>query len=191
MTGDDLQRLWQRIRSLVGRARITMVDDAKQPVQLLQLRLSANELLDPMPRLAEYGLASNPPDGTDAIVIFLGGDRAAGVAIATNHRNSRLKGLQRGEVAIHDDQGRWIWIKRNSIEIEAGGKAVDVNNVTVLTAKASTKIRLETPLVECTGDLTVTGTITGQTDVKAGAKLLKAHTHGGVTTGGGTSGPPT
>ena len=47
----------------------------------------------------------------------------------------------------------------------------------------------ETVTVE--GDLHCTGTITGDVDVVGGGKHLKTHTHGGVQTGGGTSGPPT
>jgi hypothetical protein len=40
------------------------------------------------------------------------------------------------------------------------------------------------------GSMTATGTITGQTDVVGGGKSLKTHTHSGVTTGSGNSGPP-
>lgn len=40
------------------------------------------------------------------------------------------------------------------------------------------------------GNVTVTGTVTATVDVVGGGKSLKTHTHGGVTTGGGTSGPP-
>lgn len=36
----------------------------------------------------------------------------------------------------------------------------------------------------------VIGTLTATVDVIAAGKSLKLHTHGGVTTGGGTSGPP-
>lgn len=41
-----------------------------------------------------------------------------------------------------------------------------------------------------TGDMTSSGTVTATTDVVGGGKHLKTHTHGGVQTGGGTSGPP-
>lgn len=40
------------------------------------------------------------------------------------------------------------------------------------------------------GNLTATGTVTGQTDVVGAGKSLKTHTHGGVTTGGGNTGAP-
>lgn len=44
--------------------------------------------------------------------------------------------------------------------------------------------------VTMSGDLTVDGTVTGGTDVIANTISGKTHTHSGVTTGGGTSGPP-
>jgi hypothetical protein len=40
------------------------------------------------------------------------------------------------------------------------------------------------------GNITVTGTVTASVDVVGGGKSLKTHTHSGVQTGGGTSGPP-
>lgn len=63
---------------------------------------------------------------------------------------------------------------------------IDADNNVAITA---TTIKIAGN-VEVTGDLSATGTITGTTDVIGGGKHLKTHTHGGVTTGSGTSGPP-
>ena len=41
-----------------------------------------------------------------------------------------------------------------------------------------------------TGNMTVTGTLTGTTDVIGGGKSLKTHTHSGVSTGAGNTGAP-
>ncbi|MBP6010607.1 MAG: phage baseplate assembly protein V [Alphaproteobacteria bacterium] len=194
-TSNALTRLWRAVRSTIGRGRIKLVDDTKA-VQKAQLVLSANEIVDNLIRVGEYGLASNPPTDSDAIVVFIAGDRTKGAIVGTNHQASRLKNLQRGEVAIFDDQGRWIWLKRGSIEIDAKNTPVDVKNATVITAKATTKITLDSPLVECTGQITSQGsitsqaTVTGTTDVVGGGKSLKTHVHGGVVAGGANSGPP-
>lgn len=51
-------------------------------------------------------------------------------------------------------------------------------------------IEIKAATVTITGDLTVTGTATATVDVVGGGKSLKGHTHTGVTTGGGSSGPP-
>ncbi len=55
---------------------------------------------------------------------------------------------------------------------------------------ASTSVTLDTPLVACTGDVTVEGNITADGDVLADGVSLHNHTHGGVQTGGGNTGVP-
>ena len=40
------------------------------------------------------------------------------------------------------------------------------------------------------GSLSVTGSVTASVDVVGGGKSLKTHTHSGVSTGSGSSGPP-
>ncbi len=54
-----------------------------------------------------------------------------------------------------------------------------------------TKVTLEAPLVEIIGDVTVTGTVVAQGDVTGDGVSLHDHVHGGVTTGGGSTAPPT
>lgn len=44
--------------------------------------------------------------------------------------------------------------------------------------------------VDITGDVAVSGTLTASTDVVGGGISLKSHRHGGVSTGGGTTGTP-
>ena len=182
-------RILNRLRMMVGRGETRVVDDSKA-VQIVQVFFGPLETRDNTPRVAEYGFASNPPNGTDCVTLFVAGDRDNGVIIGTNHKASRLKGLQPGEAALFDDQGRWIWIKRNSIEIEAGNKAVDVKHATTVTVEATTKVRLVTPLLEVTGDITSGGTVTATTDVIGGGKSLKTHVHSGVTAGGANTGQP-
>lgn len=64
----------------------------------------------------------------------------------------------------------------------------DATGVTV-TVPSGKKIILNGD-VQITGDVTVSKTLTATTDVVGGGKSLKGHTHGGVTTGGGTTGAP-
>lgn len=65
-------------------------------------------------------------------------------------------------------------------------------SATTIFMKAPTKVHMDTPLVEMTGDLTVTGTVRGQTDVLSGSGAIsgKTHHHTNVTTGSGNSGGP-
>lgn len=53
------------------------------------------------------------------------------------------------------------------------------------------KIRLSAPEIELDGPVTATSTIDAAGDVTGEGTSLHTHTHGGVSTGGGTTGPPT
>lgn len=68
------------------------------------------------------------------------------------------------------------------IEIKNGGTTIRVNDDGSITISGGD--------ITVTGNLTVSGTITGQTDVIAGTISGKTHKHTGVQTGSGTSGTP-
>ncbi len=53
-----------------------------------------------------------------------------------------------------------------------------------------TRVILEAPVVEIRGDVTVTGSVVAQGDVEGNGVSLHDHVHGGVSPGGGNSGPP-
>lgn len=157
---DALARLTRWVLMLVGRGRLKVIDDTGV-VQLVQVKLGADEILDGVPRVAEYGFVSNPPVGADAVAIFISGDRSQGVVIATNHQASRLKGLAPGEVAIHDNLGQIIRLTPTGIVITA-------------------------PLgVTINGNVAVTGAITATANITAGQGggdqvTLQQHIHPGT-----------
>lgn len=184
----QLDRLYRRLLMAIGRGETRVVDDTK-PVQMVQVFFGPLETRDNTPRVGEYGLVSNPPSGTDCVVLFVGGDRDNGVIVATNNKAARKKNLAPGEVALHNDKGDYIHFKADrTIEVVAGTK-VKVTSP-IVEVVASTKVTLTTPLVECSGDLTATGTITATVDVVGGGKHLKTHVHSGVTAGGANTGQP-
>ena len=59
-----------------------------------------------------------------------------------------------------------------------------------LNLTAPTGITLNGVTIDSSGNVTSPATVTATTDVVGGGKHLKTHTHSGVTTGSGTSGPP-
>lgn len=173
---EQIQALWMRLRATVAAARITLTDDAAA-AQLLQARISATELVNNLPRVAEYGFTSNPPPGSDAVVVFQAGDRSQGIVIATGNRQFRLVGLKSGEVAIHDNVGQSVYLSATGIVINGGANPVTVQ-----------------------GNLLVTGDIidnsaSNAVTVKALRTAYDAHDHvvSGITTGPSsvTSNPPT
>lgn len=149
-----------------------LVDDART-VQRMQIDLGPQgpdgslALRNNTRRLAEYGFASNPPPGTDVVMLFPGGDHSNGVVIATGNQIFRLRGLPVGDVAIHDNRGHIVWLKADGIWI-TGDVHVD-------------------------GSLSVTGDVTDRCEAQSAtlADLRQAyldHKHDGVAAGGAKTG---
>lgn len=113
-----LSGLEGRVRGMVARAIVRLVDDARQ-AQELQLELLAGESQDAVERFQNYGITSVPHPGAEALVVFAGGLRSHGVVLAVEDRRYRLTGLQDGEVALFDDLGNVIKLGRERIDISA------------------------------------------------------------------------
>lgn len=156
---EDIKKLWRRMLLVVGRGRITTANDSG-PVQEVQVQIGMLETRDTTPRVAEYGFTSHPLPGCHGVVVFVGGDRSNGVIIGTNDQTARLKNLKPGEVAIYDDLGQSVWLKRTGIEVNGAGLPIKVFNTPTVRVEADTSITLATPLVHCTHDLTVDGLLT-------------------------------
>jgi phage baseplate assembly protein V len=196
-----IRRLYQRTMAMVGRGRITTVDDSG-PVQLVQVDLGPKgengslQVRDKTPVLALFGLASNPPAKTDAILLSLGGDLNKSVIIGHGHQTYRLKNLGAGDVALYDVRGAYAWFKPGGLVIDAAGGNVTIQNAAAVTVTASGDCTVNAAAATVNapttinGDLTVNGAVAATGDVTAGAVSLKEHVHGGVTAGAADTTPP-
>lgn len=162
----------RRLYSMVGCGQIQIVDDTKQ-IQYVQVLVSPLETIDGVPRAAEYGFTSNPPSGSDCVVVFAAGDRSDGVVVGTNHKASRLKNLQPGEVGIYNNQGASIVLKANGDILIA----------------STTKVEVSAPQLKVDGDIVATGNISDLTrSMAADRAKYNAHVHPGVTAGAASTG---
>ncbi len=163
-----LRRLGQRVLTALGIARQIADTDESQSVSRIQVVLPGGEIRSDVPLLQDYGLASRPVPGADVVLVFQGGDRARGTAVASGDQRNRPNYLQPGEVALyHPGTGARIWMKTDgSIQIDpANGKGT------------------------ISGDWAFAGTITAN-EVIAGGVALSTHLHGGVQPGSGQTGKP-
>ena len=124
-----------RLANLVSRVVLQRVDSSKR-TQLVQLTALEGETRGDIEHLQEYGFASVPQEGAEAVAVFPGGDRSHGLVIATGDRRYRLTGLESGEVALYTDQG-------DKVVLERGG---------TIRVTASTKVVVAAPLVELAGN---------------------------------------
>lgn len=183
----DLSDLYWRLRRSLGRGRGIVQDDTG-PVQLVQFRSSNLQTFDKVPRVAEYGFQSAPPDGWDGVAVFFSGDQSSGVVIATNHQQFRVTGLQKGEVCISDNQGQKIYLKKGGgiLMTDKAGSTVNMNGdgTGSMTFRGGITVNANTKIV---GTLEVTQNITADQDVTVNGLSVKNHNH--TDPQGGVVGP--
>ncbi|MBM2885758.1 phage baseplate assembly protein V [Chromobacterium amazonense] len=182
------------------RAALTHVDSGGG-VQLAQADALAGERLQDAELFQHYGYTSNPPPGTMAMVLPLGGRSSHSVVIATEHGSYRLQSLQPGEVALYSDEGSKIVLKRGRIiAVECDTFQLSCKNWQV---NASEQASFTTPALKTSaqfiaqgqisgngglaiqggggasvnGDIKLSGSMNASGDVKASGKSLVSHTH--------------
>jgi phage baseplate assembly protein V len=157
MTHDQViaavERTFRRVLLAVGRGKVGPVVDTGT-VQTMQVTLGPLEVRDGTPRIAEFGFTSNPPIGSDAVGLFVAGDRTNGVVIGTNHQQSRPTGLASGESKMYCLDGKFIYLTAGGgISVFANGEPVNVTGATTVTITASEEVIADTPILKCTGDI--------------------------------------
>lgn len=112
-----------------------------------------------------YGFTSRPQAGSEAVYLVEGN---LVLAIGSDDRRYRIA-VESGEVALYDDLGQKVHLTRDGIAIDSplpvtvNGAAINLGNGT-----AELRVLIDERLLD----------------------LLNNHTHGGIQTGQGTSGPP-
>lgn len=165
--GHLLRPIKTRMANMVARAVINNVDDTKK-MQLLQLGVLSGEDVEDGEHFHPYGFTSVPLTGAEAIVLFPNGDRAHPIVISVADRRHRPTGMQPGEVVIHNHNGANVKITVNG-DIEA-------------VPATGREVRI--------GSASATDPVALKSDLTALKTYLDGHTHGGVSTGMGTSGGP-
>lgn len=165
----------RRIGNLLARGTVAAVNAATK-MQSLQMRLLAGEVKDAVEHFEPYGFTSNPKPGAEGVAVFLDGDRSHGIVLVVADRRYRLKSLASGEMAIHDDQGQKVHLTRGGIVIDGAALPIVIQNAPTVTVKAATKVRMETPLLEVTGEIKDNTDTTGKT-MSGMRTAYNGHTH--------------
>ncbi|NTZ82400.1 phage baseplate assembly protein V [Burkholderia metallica] len=133
-----MRQVWGRLQLLFAQGVGLMVGADK-----VQVRVLDEEVLDNIARVEPYGYSYRPKSGGQVYLAFPAGDRSYGVALIIGDKRYQMD-LAAGEVAIHDDEGNHVLIKRGGI----------------IEAKAATKVLADTPLFETTQDAKIGGKLT-------------------------------
>lgn len=128
-------------------------------IQKTQVSALADETLQDVEFMQQFGFTSVPPAGTQAVIIPVGGRTTHGIVIATENGAYRIKALKDGEVAIYDQSGSSITLKQGRI-IEVDCDQFNVNCKTYQVT-AATSAKFDTPTLETSQVLTAQGQING------------------------------
>jgi len=177
--------MWRRLLLLLARGVLRGVDDSKA-LQLIAADLLDDEVKSNIERPGFYGFTSHPLPGMPVIVGFMGGNRTHGVVLAVGDREFRLKNLAAGEVALYTDEGDYIHFQRGSKIAVLAGAEIEAT-APLVTVKAATRVRMETPLLEVTGEIR-DRCESGGLSMAEMRDAYNAHTHPGDS--GGVTGLP-
>ena len=139
-----LAPLARRVRMLATKALVSQADDSL-PLQMLQLTALAGERLSNVQRIQQFGSRGNPPAGSQALLICVGGSRSFPVVVAVENPGAAPAGsLPSGGYEIYDANGTYLRF----------------NNDGTFYLKAATSGVVDCPTVEFTGNAVIDGNLT-------------------------------
>lgn len=113
-----IEPLKRKLTSMICCALIDAVKDDKD-IQLVTLNILDEEEHKNIERIQEYGFTSHPPANSEAVILFVGGNRSHGLVIATETSRYRLKSLPAGAVALYTMSGEYVKLTNGKIEVYA------------------------------------------------------------------------
>jgi len=183
-------QVWRRLQLIVARGVAMLVGEGK-----VQARVLADEVLPNIDRVEPYGFSYRPKAGAQTFLLFPSGDRSHGIAIIIGDKQYNMQ-LQEGEVALHDDEGNHVHIKRGGeivatanarITLKAPDIVLDGN---VLATQAATVNQGLSVLGQDGGESAVTGNFRIIGTISCNGKdISDTHAHTNVQPGDGTTGP--
>lgn len=154
----------RRVMLMIGRAVVRAVNDTPD-IQELQVSLLTDELRGAIQYFQQFGHCGRPLPGAQAAVVFPGGDRSHGIAVAVDDGRYRPH-LSPGESCLYNSEGVVIKLLADKTVAIIGATRVDID-----------------------ADLHVTGDIyDGTRSMAADREIYNGHTHPGDS--GGTTGAP-
>ena len=185
-----LQPLKRRVINFFLRGIIEHVK-YEQGVLKVQGTLRKDEVSRAVPLLLPYGFMGVPLNSAEMFNLSLAGDRSSMLSLVAYDRR-HMKQWAQGEVGLYTDQGDFIHLKRDNINEINTSKEVVIN--------AATKVTLNTPLTELSGDLKVNGKAevvgdisdrlgNGGSTVNQLRNTYNSHTHVENDNGGPTNAP--
>lgn len=170
-----------RVRLAIGLGLLRLVNDAGG-LQVLQASVVGGEPRDGINRYQNYGHTSVPLPGARVLLAAVGGNLNHLVALVVDDARYRKRDLQPGESCLYTDEGDYVLLKRGRIVQVVAGTKLDVTAPEAV-FNCSSKVTLNTPLLEVTGHITAGGNVSDATGSMQAMRIIyNGHTHGGGPT---------
>ena len=121
-------------------------------VQKIQVEGLDGETVQDLEHAENFGFTSNPPAGSDCVVVPLGGKTSHGIIVTTTNGAYRITGLSDGETAVYNADGAKMVLKK--------GRVIE-SDCDKLNIKAPNGVNITSEKVECSAVLTAQGQING------------------------------
>lgn len=131
----DTRQIVRRLQNMIVRGTVARVDDSPK-MQELRVDLEHGHQSTKVEHIHHYGFSSKPHPDAEVVAMSMGGNRDHMMVLAVGDRRYRIKDMENGEVAFHDDQGQKVHFKRDGLAIET---TKDVN------VKTPQKVIVESP----------------------------------------------
>jgi phage baseplate assembly protein V len=132
MMGRMIAPALRRLQNIFARGTVALVN-ASTKMQVLQVKLLADETLDVIEHFEPYGYTSHPLPGAEVLTLSVDGDRSHTVVIVTADRRYRPTGLAAGDVAVYDHRGQSIRLTDAGIVIDCAGMPLQILNAPTVT----------------------------------------------------------
>lgn len=164
-TRADQDELFRRVQNMVVRGTVSKVADSPK-MQELDLALEHEMTATKVEHWHPYGISYHPNEGAEVLALALGGNRDHMVVVATADRRYRVK-VEKGEFAIHDDQGQKVHFKRDGVLVETGKKVtvtaaekIQIESQQPIEIKSPQGLTLDAPTITVKGNIQQQGSIT-------------------------------
>ncbi|WP_157772883.1 MULTISPECIES: phage baseplate assembly protein V [Acetobacter] len=191
-----MRDLYMSLRGLISRAVVRDLDDSGAN-QTVTLDTHYGRTRGRVPVHFPFGFGSHVPhDGAVTAVVAAGGDHADPIALPpSNPAASRMGNLAEGETVLYDAAGQKIYLMGGKIirvdaaeqlEVRIAGKSILTVDKDGAALTGTLKVSKD---IIAQGDVSASGTVTGQKDVVGAGKSLKGHAHTSGKEGSPTSAP--
>lgn len=96
------------VRNMIRRGTLTKVDDGGTQQIVKAARGAAGEEFEDVHRPQSHGLSSVPPEGSEGLVLAMGGRADRSLLVGFEHKDHRPKDQKPGCATLYDDKGNVI-----------------------------------------------------------------------------------